>query len=71
MKIEGMKVHLEAIYIDYFDGFYSGHQLKQMLTKLYCEANIPIDKWSELILDSQWKHATEQDYEEKRQQIYL
>jgi hypothetical protein len=26
-------------------------------------------KWSELILDAQWKHATEEDYENKRRQL--
>lgn len=52
MNILEVKNNLESIYSDYYDGLYLEHELKHMLNKLYMKANIPIDIWSELILDS-------------------
>jgi homospermidine synthase len=40
-----------------------------MLKKLYLDSNIPINEWSEMLLDAQWKNATEVDYEINRQQL--
>lgn len=67
-KKEIMK-HLETIYIDYFDGLYNESQLKFMLLNLYKKVDINISEWSEMLLEVQWKHATEEDYEKKRQQL--
>ncbi|MFB6367181.1 hypothetical protein ACFCP7_24660 [Paenibacillus elgii] len=62
--------NLEAIYLDYYDGLYDEHQLKVMVKKLMLQnAHIPIEEWSELILDAQWKNASERDYAAKRFQI--
>jgi hypothetical protein len=40
-----------------------------MLTKLYKKANIGISEWSEMILEAQWKNASEAEYEQKRKQL--
>lgn len=65
MEIDQIKKNLEAIYLDYYDGLYSDHQLKTMLLNLYKQSNVTSSQWSELILDAQWKYATDQDYENK------
>ena len=44
-------------------------QLKTMLLNLYKKCNVSSSQWSELILDAQWRHATEQDYENKIKQL--
>ncbi|MED4462726.1 hypothetical protein [Metabacillus fastidiosus] len=64
-----VRKNLEAIYTDYFDGLYNEFQLKQMLLKLYKQTNLPSTIWSDMILAAQWKNATEEDFERKRQQI--
>lgn len=69
MKIEEIKMNLESIFIDYYDGIYNEQQLKLMLKKLYIKANVDISEWSEMILDAQWKHATDEDYENKRREL--
>jgi hypothetical protein len=69
MKREEIKINLEAIYLDYYDGLYNEIQLKHMLKKLYIKANVDISEWSEMILDAQWRHATEEDYENKRREL--
>ncbi|MCR2805385.1 hypothetical protein [Paenibacillus soyae] len=70
MKDE-MMTKLETIYADYYDGLYSEDQLKTMLKRLYSESQIDITKWSEMLLDAQWKYATEEDYRNKREQLDL
>lgn len=60
---------LEAIYLDYYDGLYTEQKLKYVLKALYIKANIDINEWSEMILDAQWKYATEDDYEKKRKEL--
>ncbi|MCK6255462.1 hypothetical protein LCY76_02330 [Fictibacillus sp. KIGAM418] len=69
MHIHEIIACLEAIYLDYYDGLYNEHQMKFMLKKLYLDSNIPINEWSEILLDAQWKYGTEEDYELKRQQL--
>ncbi len=69
MQIEEIRDNLEAIYLDYFDGLYTDQQLKMMLLNLYKKCDIDITEWSELILDAQWKHATDQDYKDKIKQL--
>lgn len=69
MDINDVKINLEALYIDYYDGLYSEQQLKLMLMKIFHNSDISVDKWSELVLDAQWKHATEADFEAKRAQL--
>lgn len=69
MNKEQIRVNLEALYLDYYDGLYTEQQLKYMLLKLYKVANIDSNEWSEMILDAQWKYATEEDYELKRKQL--
>lgn len=69
MSENDLKACLEGIYQDYFDGLYNDHQLKIMLKQLYLDSNIPINKWSEMLLDAQWKHASEEDYEIKRKEL--
>lgn len=69
MTTEEVRKNLEAIYIDYFDGLYNEFQLKQMLLKLYKKTNFSSDVWSDMILTAQWKNATEEDFERKRQEI--
>lgn len=69
MELEEIKQNLELLYLDYFDGLYSEHQLKIMLIKLYKQSNITDTKWSELILDAQWKYATDEDYKIKIKQL--
>mgnify|MGYP001274114372 CR=1 FL=1 len=64
-----IKKNLEAIYIDFYDGLYNESQLKHMLLKLYKKSNVSSSEWSEMVLDAQWKNATEKDYAEKRNQI--
>jgi hypothetical protein len=60
---------LEAIYLNFYDGLYTEEQLKYTLKKLYLKANVTVNEWSELILDTQWKYATEEDYEKKRREL--
>jgi hypothetical protein len=69
MELEEVKQNLESLYIDYFDALYSEHQLKMMLLKLYKQSKITDIKWSELILDAQWKYATAEDYNVKIKQL--
>ncbi|WP_127484297.1 hypothetical protein [Paenibacillus ehimensis] len=69
MNVDEIKRNLEALYIDYYDGLYSERQLKFLLKRAYKKYNVPIDQWSELILEAQWKHATETDYGLKRAQL--
>ena len=69
MDIEEIKRNLEAIYLDYYDGVYTDRQLKTMLLNLYKKCNVSSSQWSELILDAQWRYATEQDYENKIKQL--
>ncbi|MEK4343176.1 hypothetical protein [Brevibacillus sp. FSL L8-0710] len=69
MNKEELIKNLESLYVDYYDGLYNDEQLKLMLKKLYLKVNIDASEWSELILDAQWKYATEEDYKQKRQQI--
>lgn len=66
MEIEEIRTNLESLYLDYYDGLYSDKQLKIMLLNLYKKCNVSSSQWSELILDAQWKYATEQDYQEKK-----
>ncbi|WP_226582572.1 hypothetical protein [Halobacillus litoralis] len=40
MELEEVKQNLESLYIDYFDGLYSEHQLKMMLLKLYKQSKM-------------------------------
>jgi hypothetical protein len=40
-----------------------------MLLQLYKQCDLTNSQWSELILEAQWKHATEEDYEDKRRQL--
>jgi hypothetical protein len=68
MELE-LKKSLEHLYLEYYDGLYTEHQLKYMLLKLYKQSNLSDTRWAELILDAQWKHATEEDYEIKRRQL--
>jgi hypothetical protein len=68
MELE-IKKRLEHIYLDYYDGLYNEQQLKMLLMRLYKQLNMSDSKWSELILDAQWKHASEEDYEIKRRQL--
>ncbi|MGF9715056.1 hypothetical protein [Paenibacillus naphthalenovorans] len=69
MKKSEVQTHLEALYIDYYDGLYTDQQLKQMLTKLYKAVDLTSQEWSEMILDAQWKYASDRDYELKRLQL--
>lgn len=69
MHIEDVKRDLETIYIDYYDGLYNEFQLKQILLELYKKTNLSNAHWSEMILDAQWKYASEFDYEEKIKQL--
>ncbi|MGG1639100.1 hypothetical protein [Paenibacillus sp. NRS-1760] len=70
MKKEELIQHLEAIYIDYYDGLMNSTQLKITLLRLQRIFNSTnASEWSEMILDAQWKHAIEEDYEKKRRQI--
>ncbi|MCK8487007.1 hypothetical protein M0651_07485 [Paenibacillus sp. MBLB2552] len=70
MKKSEVQTHLEALYIDYYDGLYTDQQLKQMLTKLYKSVDLTSQEWSEMILDAQWKYASDRDYELKRLQLF-
>ncbi|MCP3742475.1 hypothetical protein [Rossellomorea sp. BNER] len=36
---------------------------------MYKQCSIPDTKWSELILDAQWKYAIEKDYQDKIKQL--
>lgn len=69
MSFDEIKRNLEAIYLDYYDGLYTDRQLKTMLLNLYKQCNITDSQWSELILDAQWKYATDKDYENKIKQL--
>jgi hypothetical protein len=69
MDLTKIKKSLEAIYLDYYDNLYTEHQLKFMLLQLYKQCDLTDIQWSELILEAQWKHATEEDYENKRRQL--
>lgn len=69
MNINQIKKNLEAIYLDYYDGLYTDNQLKTMLLNLYKQSNVTSPQWSELILDAQWKYATDKDYENKIKQL--
>jgi hypothetical protein len=69
MDFNTIKKNLEAIYLDYYDNLYTEHQLKFMLIQLYKQSNLTDSQWSELILEAQWKHATEEDYENKSRQL--
>lgn len=71
MDKKQIALHLESIYLDYYDGLYTEYQLKMILKKLYKEVNIDINTWSEMILDAQWKYASEKDYDEKRMQLQI
>lgn len=71
MNKEELMRSLESLYVDYYDGLYNDEQLKLMLKKLYSQVNINETEWSDLVLDAQWKHATEEDYMQKRHQIAL
>lgn len=68
MELE-LKKSLEQLYLDYYDGLYTEHQLKFMLLKLYKQSNLSDTRWSELILDVQWKYPTGEDYEIKQKQL--
>lgn len=70
LKKSEVQTHLEALYIDYYDGLYTDQQLKQMLTKLYKSVDLTSQEWSEMILDAQWKYASDRDYELKRLQLF-
>lgn len=69
MKKQDVIKSLESIYLDYYDGLYTEAQLKFMLNELHKQTAFSISEWSEMILDAQWKYATEEDYEIKRQQL--
>ncbi|MEH7108844.1 hypothetical protein [Bacillus sp. JJ1764] len=69
MNREDIMKNLESIYTDYFDGLFNINQLKFMLNKLHKQTDIEINEWAEMLLDAQWKNATEDDYEKKRQQL--
>ncbi|MEB2492938.1 hypothetical protein SOP93_17395 [Peribacillus frigoritolerans] len=69
MDIVNVIKNLESIYLNYYDGLYTNLQLKQMLLNLYKKCDLPTAHWSNLILEAQWKYATEQDYAEKRKQL--
>lgn len=69
MEIEDIQKSLDTIYLDYYDGLYYDRHLKMLLKNLYSHLDIPIEEWSELLLDAQWKYATEDDFETKRKQI--
>ncbi|MDF2858271.1 MAG: hypothetical protein K0Q87_4122 [Neobacillus sp.] len=69
MDLTKIRKDLEAIYLDYYDNLYTEHQLKFMLLQLYKQCNLTESQWSELILEAQWIHATEEDYENKRRQL--
>lgn len=69
MEIEDVQKNLETIYLDYYDGLYYERHLKLLLKNLYLQLDISIDEWSELLLEAQWKYATENDYEAKRKQL--
>lgn len=67
MTISEIIQNLEALYVDYYDGLYNDQQLKMMLKKLMLEnPHVPSSEWSEIILDAQWKYASEKDYAKKR-----
>lgn len=64
MNIEEAALNLESIYVDFHNGLYTEAQLRHMLLKLRSELpDIDSMTWSEMVLDAQWKHATEADYE--------
>jgi hypothetical protein len=69
LDLTKIRKDLEAIYLDYYDNLYTEHQLKFMLLQLYKQCNLTESQWSELILEAQWIHATEEDYENKRRQL--
>ncbi|WP_017754068.1 hypothetical protein [Calidifontibacillus oryziterrae] len=69
MDRETIMKKLEAIYTDYFDGLYCTNQLKFMLNMLHKKTDIGIQEWAEMLLDAQWKNATEEDYESKRKEL--
>ena len=69
MKLDEITKNLESIYHDYYDGLYTDGQLKIMLKKLHVQSNVNISEWSELILDAQWKYATNEDYQHKRNEL--
>lgn len=70
MRIEDVQKSLETIYLDYYDGLYHDRHLKLLLKNLYFQVDIPIEEWSDLLLEAQWKYATEDDFETKRKQIF-
>ncbi|MEH7131409.1 hypothetical protein V7103_24875 [Neobacillus drentensis] len=69
MDLTKIRKSLEAIYLDYYDNLYTEYQLKFMLLQLFKQYDLTDSQWSELILEAQWKHATEEDYENKRRQL--
>lgn len=69
MEKEEVNKNLDSIFLDYYEGLYNERQIKLMLLKLYNEVDIEISKWSEMILDAQWKYASEEDYIKKRLQL--
>lgn len=69
MEKQEIRATLESLYNEYYDGLYSEEQLKAELKTLYLGISISADEWSELILDAQWKNASEKDYLDKKIQI--
>ncbi|WLR42623.1 hypothetical protein LC087_18400 [Bacillus carboniphilus] len=53
MNREELKINLEAIFLDYYDGLYNELQLKHMLKKLYIKENFDNSEWSEMVLGAQ------------------
>lgn len=70
MRTEDVQKSLETIYLDYYDSLYYDRHLKLLLKNLYLQVDIPIEEWSDLLLEAQWKYATEDDFETKRKQIF-
>lgn len=66
LELTEIQKRLEKIYLDYFDGLYTDHQLKFMLSQLFKQCEVPEGQWSNIILDAQWKYGTEEDYEIKK-----
>ena len=70
MNIDEISRNLDSLFVDYYDGLYDDRQLKHMLKKILIQnPDISSMKWSELVLDAQWKYADEKDYAQKRFQL--
>jgi len=69
MELKEIKDKLESIYSEYYNGICSEEQLKSVLKSLYIKSSFSAGEWSELVLDAQWKNASDKDYFEKKIQI--